>query len=433
MVSKAALDAAKKNQLAQQTAKPTLPEEELKQLSEHAKNLVEEQFRTSPNFEFARRRLELFPKLDLTELELGKVLGKGQFGVVSEIKAVFLSKDISTKPEEEAVVEDGDQDEKFKVEQEGRDFIAQHCVREESGDARYAVKLLNEEHFTEPEGFYQGVRDMAIEAHFLAAIEHPNIIKLRGLSVEDFGGKKFFLIMDRLYGTLEGKLHDWAVKDRKRGGLKSLVDKDRRRDKKRAFLKSRLEVALDLSAAIMFLHQNKIIDRDLKPENIGFDVRGDVKLFDFGLSTEFNPDDEKPYNLTGKTGSMRYMAPEVFFEEPYDESVDIFSFGIILWQIISLDKCYVNFTMKMMEDHVMTKGIRPKLDPTWSDSVTRLIKNMWSATPADRPAARQLNILLKREISTLGGDTEMEQNLTKRRSTFVQRRFTSVRNVKKSK
>ena len=52
----------------------------------------------------------------------------------------------------------------------------------------------------------------------------------------------------------------------------------------------------------------------LKPDNIGFDVRGDIKIFDFGLAKELHPDDKMEnglYNLTGDTGSPRYMAPEV--------------------------------------------------------------------------------------------------------------------------
>ena len=53
-----------------------------------------------------------------------------------------------------------------------------------------------------------------------------------------------------------------------------------------------------------------IVYRDLKPDNIGFDVRGDVKIFDFGLAKEFNPAnvlDDGTYKLTGDTGSPRYM------------------------------------------------------------------------------------------------------------------------------
>jgi serine/threonine protein kinase len=56
-----------------------------------------------------------------------------------------------------------------------------------------------------------------------------------------------------------------------------------------------------------------IIYRDLKPDNIGFDVRGDVKIFDFGLAKEFDPAKKAAdgtYKLTADTGSLRYMAPE---------------------------------------------------------------------------------------------------------------------------
>ncbi len=59
------------------------------------------------------------------------------------------------------------------------------------------------------------------------------------------------------------------------------------------------------------IHHFRIIYRDLKPENIGFDVRGDLKIFDFGLSKEVrNPDADGNYALTGYAGSPIYMAPE---------------------------------------------------------------------------------------------------------------------------
>jgi serine/threonine protein kinase len=60
------------------------------------------------------------------------------------------------------------------------------------------------------------------------------------------------------------------------------------------------------------LFSHSIIYRDLKPNNIGFDVRGDAKLFDFGLAIEFDNDKTKngAFKLTGDTGTIRYMAPE---------------------------------------------------------------------------------------------------------------------------
>jgi serine/threonine protein kinase len=74
-----------------------------------------------------------------------------------------------------------------------------------------------------------------------------------------------------------------------------------------------------------------VVYRDLKPTNVGFDVRDDAKLFDFGLAREFRPEEleDRSYKLTGETGTMRYMAPEVALSQPYSEKVDVFSFGIM--------------------------------------------------------------------------------------------------------
>lgn len=74
-----------------------------------------------------------------------------------------------------------------------------------------------------------------------------------------------------------------------------------------------------------------VIYRDLKPSNIGFDVRDDAKLFDFGLAIEFQPEavENGNYKLTGMTGTMRYMAPEVALSHSYTEKADVFSFGIM--------------------------------------------------------------------------------------------------------
>ena len=58
---------------------------------------------------------------------------------------------------------------------------------------------------------------------------------------------------------------------------------------------------------------DRILFRDLKPDNVGFDIRGDAKIFDFGLAKELHPQDKvgaDQFRLSGVTGSRRYMAPE---------------------------------------------------------------------------------------------------------------------------
>lgn len=89
--------------------------------------------------------------------------------------------------------------------------------------------------------------------------------------------------------------------------------------------------------------------RDLKPENIGFDIRGDVKIFDFGLCKSLDHKKKAKgygYHLTARTGSTPYMAPEVCKGEPYDKEADVFSFAILMWEILSLNWAFNGFSRK---------------------------------------------------------------------------------------
>ena len=82
-----------------------------------------------------------------------------------------------------------------------------------------------------------------------------------------------------------------------------------------------LQLAKDLSDALLYLHEQlfedaMVIHRDLKPENIGVDSSGRLKLFDFGLGrcVKKRSKDTESYKMTGETGTLRYMAPEVTIE-----------------------------------------------------------------------------------------------------------------------
>ena len=139
-----------------------------------------------------------------------------------------------------------------------------------------------------------------------------------------------------------------------------------------------------------FKSLRRIMYRDLKPENAGFDVRGNVKLFDFGLAKELQPKDrigEDQYNASGRTGTRRYMSPEVALCKPYGKPADVYSFSILLWEIFSLKKPFAK--VKRTDEFkkiVFEKGERPKLGKNWSLEMKEELESGWSEDPKQRPS-----------------------------------------------
>jgi serine/threonine protein kinase len=155
----------------------------------------------------------------------------------------------------------------------------------------------------------------------------------------------------------------------------------------------------------------RVIYRDLKPENIGFDVRDDVKIFDFGLAKEKSPADRIQgsdlYRLTNDTGSPRYMAPEVALGKPYNEKCDVYGFTLLLWQVIECVPPFQGYTFAKMKD-VYTKNDRPKINPKWSDNMKNICTMGWNADVSNRPSLDELSEMIRKEIKEFGGDSDLD-------------------------
>jgi len=121
-----------------------------------------------------------------------------------------------------------------------------------------------------------------------------------------------------------------------------------------------------------YLHSNNIIHRDLKPENILIDQDGHLKLTDFGLAKEKVSDDSKTSSFCG---TVEYMSPEMIKGEPYSFSTDLWSLGIILYDMLTgkapfqaknraqLQKKILNDKLKLLSywdasTHSILKGVR---------------------------------------------------------------------------
>lgn len=137
---------------------------------------------------------------------------------------------------------------------------------------------------------------------------------------------------------------------------------------------------------------------------MGFAFDGRVKLFDFGLAKELDPlqkTDSGLYNMSGGTGSRRFMAPEVALSEPYHLSADMYSFSILLWEILTLEKAFARMPVDEHRERVIKGNERPEMDPGWSEGLQQLLGGCWKRNPFQRPTARDVYKLLRQEMQEI--------------------------------
>ena len=282
---------------------------------------------------------------------------------------------------------------------------------DQTSSFRYCLKAMRPEAYShqDPSYFVDTVVDQALEVEFLANIRHPNIIKLRAIAAGGPFQHGFFMILDRLYDTLTVRIESWQKEEESASTWSKFFDFTKSREKE--FLARRLLVAYDVASALEYLHDMNIIYRDLKPDNVGFDVRGDVKLFDFGLAVEYNQEKAKKLGhrkLTGDTGTIQYMAPEVALKQAYNETADVYSFAVLLWQILSLQEPYEGKNDATIERLVLYAGQRPKINPHWPGELRHLLQDCFASNPR-RPHMDKVSEILEKEIGKVAHKKLFEQ------------------------
>ena len=166
-----------------------------------------------------------------------------------------------------------------------------------------------------------------IEIH--SRIVHPNII--------------------RLYNIYENKSSIYILMEfAKNGNLYSLIRRRNGMNEKNAY-----KYFSQIVNAVYFLHKNNIIHRDIKPENIVLDENENCKLCDFGWSIILN-DNSKRNTFCG---TLEYMAPEIINNEGYEKSIDIWSLGILLYEMIH-GYCPFNSNNNNKNNSILNKTIK---------------------------------------------------------------------------
>eukprot|EP00339_Tiarina_fusa_P018035 CAMPEP_0117004854 /NCGR_PEP_ID=MMETSP0472-20121206/5680_1 /TAXON_ID=693140 ORGANISM="Tiarina fusus, Strain LIS" /NCGR_SAMPLE_ID=MMETSP0472 /ASSEMBLY_ACC=CAM_ASM_000603 /LENGTH=388 /DNA_ID=CAMNT_0004705931 /DNA_START=116 /DNA_END=1283 /DNA_ORIENTATION=+ len=326
-------------------------------------------------------KTELVPKLAVSEIRLGRMVGQGGFSIVCKVENVELND----------VFDTSDEDAKARA-----DFAA--SLREN----QYVLKTLRTD--LPEEEYVKGIVDLAIESEFLSVLAHPNVISMRAMAI--LCEARFFVILDRLVNTLDRKFNQWRKVVGENAGywLGPFGYCCAKEHMLYQTWVERMAASADIANAIYYLHRKSIIYRDLKPDNLGFDATGTLKLFDFGLSKRLDPMDRTAdglYMLTGNTGSLRYMAPEVARGETYDQRVDSYSFGILFWQICSLQTPYSGFSTKMHAEKVVRQGHRPNPDPSWPVSWTEMMGRAWASALSERPDFDEIAVFMDEQLDQL--------------------------------
>ncbi|KAL1201635.1 putative serine/threonine-protein kinase SIS8 [Cardamine amara subsp. amara] len=204
------------------------------------------------------------------------------------------------------------------------------------------------------------------EINFMKKLRHPNVLLFMGAICTE---EKSAIIMEYM----------------PRGSLfKILHSTNQPLDKKR-----RLRMALDVAKGMNYLHRRNppIVHRDLKSSNLLVDRNWNVKVGDFGLSKWKNATFLS--TKSGK-GTPQWMAPEVLRSEPSNEKCDVFSFGVILWELMTtlipwdrLNSIQVVGVVGFMDRRLdLPEGLNPR--------IASIIQDCWQTDPAKRPSFEEL-------------------------------------------
>ncbi|KAK4255603.1 hypothetical protein QN277_008582 [Acacia crassicarpa] len=220
-----------------------------------------------------------------------------------------------------------------------------------------AIKVFLEQDLTA-----ENMEDFCNEISILSRLRHPNVILFLGACTKP---PRLSMVTEYM----------------ERGSLYYLIHVSGQ--KKKLNWQRRLKMLRDICRGLMCIHRMKIVHRDLKSANCLVNKHWTVKICDFGLSrimTESNVKD------TSSAGTPEWMAPELIRNEPLDEKCDIFSLGVLMWELCTLSRPWEGIPPERVVYAVANEGSRLDIP---EGPIGKLIADCW-AEPNERPSCEEI-------------------------------------------
>jgi serine/threonine-protein kinase len=220
-----------------------------------------------------------------------------------------------------------------------------------------AVKILTEAATQDEESKAR----FLVEARTAGNLHHENVIRIYDFGCDE--QNRLFMVMEFVQGEdLRGAIRNGHTGD----------------------LKTKLKIALQIARALEFVHTAKIIHRDIKPENVHITTAGVVKLMDFGIAKTEDLSVTRPGFVLG---TPFYMAPEQVKGDKITDLVDVYAFGILLFELLTSQKPIAGDTVERIFYKILNEplDVAPLLAAGVPQPFVDLVVACTAKEPADRP------------------------------------------------
>uniref|UniRef100_A0ACD5WLF3 Uncharacterized protein n=1 Tax=Avena sativa TaxID=4498 RepID=A0ACD5WLF3_AVESA len=225
-----------------------------------------------------------------------------------------------------------------------------------------AIKYLRAEHVNGSSNV-----EFLQEIMILRSVNHENVVRFFGACTKH---RKYLIVTEYMPG---GNLYDFLHKQNNTLQLPVI-----------------LRIAIGISKGMDYLHRNNIIHRDLKTANLLIGNDQVVKIADFGVSRHRSQEGD----MTAETGTYRWMAPEVINHKAYDHRADVFSFAIVLWELVTSKIPYENLT-PLQAALSVRQGFRLVIPKSVHPRLSKLIRQCWDENPQMRPVFSDITVELE--------------------------------------